>query len=720
MKRFFEFICLSIFFLSIFSACRAEPDAFFEKTIDKKVSVQVITENDSVCFSDGRESRTIMPDGFSSSDLDFYLYGIDLRTNQNVFETAERVTFHASEESDRKGTIDLYLPSSYYEFYLAAVPSGSTFNWRLPKVNTVLIGSTIVDLNYESEVLFRLSSKRLNAMSGIYGNVELSLYTKNWEMSSHSGYYLNVMIQTRDLSQTLVSSQIYTTLPVDLPAASNYHENNLSPGQYNFIACFTDGVHSFYWSDVLEIEANRTISKSLIIPNVIELPPNAPSDFVCGYIDPTNNTDSHYPVEFKWTDNSNNEAYFQLELLDVSSVYSGSVNEPYITDILGLTNVYTSAPTNYTKDNEWNTLRLSYPEMIFTDSYFYNTEACLSGSLIKNSDYITLLLPLGRRYIARICTVNDAGYSSYAYADIYNGSDFNYDSSHMTTWNEAEGEAGINRFRVSYDFSGGKFYDDEDLANDVYTEVHPSYQKSYIRSFVSTPSGMPINLFENYEYDEVNHKTCSLCFPDNSEGSLVYKPLVSWKRNDTDFSGDYVYCYNLSLKAAYEGNPVLEIPALTVHCDCDTTYSADFFIFEGNRPAIMTSHPISICMNSSDCPFSASCDCENTFTVQKSSLKGEASYIYIMLKNPGNTKFDSATLFTVLPGASSSYYEYTSSVVGFSYIEQGVEHQTMNNYIIFTINVDDLSTGTNFYMLSAHNAEYDVNMNLSQYFTVEE
>ena len=217
---------------------------------------------------------------------------------------------------------------------------------------------------------------------------------------------------------------------------------NVPSGVYNFVVEFANGDRSnpktkrFYYSEKIIVLANQNIIADIKVPNVIEKAPAPVSGFQVGYNDPDEipgieTVDSgYYLATFQWDDNSVNEEYFVLQLMDVSKDVQtgGSFDQKGIQTNLSDTaaaclsavalapdTFQTAAGDPLTKQEAakaaWNaeTVIGTVQNFSYDKTVFQNTDSrYAAGSLDKNSTSVSLWLPLGSVYVARICAFNSA------------------------------------------------------------------------------------------------------------------------------------------------------------------------------------------------------------------------------------------------------------------------------------------------------------------------
>lgn len=217
---------------------------------------------------------------------------------------------------------------------------------------------------------------------------------------------------------------------------------NVPSGVYNFVVEFANGDRSnpktkrFYYSEKIIVLANQNIIADIKVPNVIEKAPAPVSGFQVGYNDPDEipgieTVDSgYYLATFQWDDNSVNEEYFVLQLMDVSKDVQTGVNfnqkgiQTNLSDTAAAClSAVAAAPDTFqtaagdplTKQEAaktaWNaeTVIGTVQNFSYDKTVFQNTDSrYAAGSLDKNSTSVSLWLPLGSVYVARICAFNSA------------------------------------------------------------------------------------------------------------------------------------------------------------------------------------------------------------------------------------------------------------------------------------------------------------------------
>ena len=413
--------------------------------VTKSLTLNVTSTSDLIDFSNSslteEGARTIAPDAVDSSALDFYLNSYDIIGDSD--KGFSKVTFVGSNSSTTEGTITVELDASNYRFTLIAVPTGTSVGTTTTLKDLIdaayLIGYATADLRYTEEaasVNFVLSS---DGLSGESSSLDLSVYLDNWSTSSltleqatGTTVISAATIGLYDIQSGAVDSDTLVT-GFDLtgcvnPAsakkyygttANNAVVTTLNAGTYDLTVTFTlmNG-KKFIYSEPLILLPNQKTTATIAIPEVIDLPPVAPTNFKVGYIAPEYNDSDYYKLVFNWDDNSNNELFFELDLYD-------------ITTTAALTPAFANSSTNWTNSSTSNTVTYSNSSSnpnttSKATTVFYGLKQekgpnWYAGSLNRNNKEAVFYVELGKRYFARIRAVNSAGNSEYATSAVVAG-----------------------------------------------------------------------------------------------------------------------------------------------------------------------------------------------------------------------------------------------------------------------------------------------------------
>ena len=445
-KSIFAFfaICAAM----IFASCSNIVDANVSSSSEDKNTLNIeVTNYDEVVTqaskSANRASRTIIPDSFDSDGVDFYLYGTN--TSGGTFGP-EKVTFKGNTEaaggaaSKTVGTINIPANSAVWEFTLVAVaPQGAEAPTEATlKDNAVLIGYSSMDMLNGDTAKFTLSPDGLTKAA----SVAMKLYNDGW--TTPTGYKITAGIYklTDGADATITGDGKGTTtikenlsLETSAPADANYSLDSMTPGTYLFKVIYTSDAtkKSFVWSDTLIVLPGKIVDSSIAIPNVIGEKPSEPTGFKASYkADSEDERIGYYTVDFEWTrGDSKNELSYKLEVLPLADS--------------------TTTAALPSSDAEWTTAANGTEPLSF-DAKFSSSDVYGSGSLLTGNTAAAAYLELGVRYAARLCAVNDAGKSDWAYVTV--------DGTKGTAFSSAV----ISRYRITYNLNGGVYYADKDTS----------------------------------------------------------------------------------------------------------------------------------------------------------------------------------------------------------------------------------------------------------------
>lgn len=512
-------------------------------TADKKVTVNISTKGDYSIFPKtqnygNRSARTIVSDAYEGSEVKFYLFGTNKTKNTEL--TPKEITVTSTDT--RTGTINLEIGSYVWNLFIAACDSGDepaamTSDAILAKA--VLLGEVTADLRGDKDTIdFILTPDGLTKT----GTVGMKIYTDGWTVPD--GWTVKAGIYDPDTGTELktfdatladqVTEQSFTgTMPDAAPGSANYTAGgaNIKPGSnYQFIVEFTAASgKKYYYSDKIIILPGKGNTSTVAIPNTIDLPPTAPTNFKVGYIDPANATSEFYTAEFEWVRSSTKtEKYYEFELAKLGVPDSDS-------------NVY-ALPTS---DTTWDAMK-AWSSLTTTETYaqdFYKHPfVWVAGSLLKGNQSASLKLNLGNRYFARIRAVNDAGPSEWVYVTFGN-----------TTNGTAFTSTTINRYKIKY-----------------------SLKDAYGNPCTITPAETPV-----VEYHCENSTGVAIMCPDGS-GAITLKDATDavW----TNWQG-----YNEPgvAPAAYTGFENLELIPVFAAAGTITIYNDADYVMNSSNIAIV-------------------------------------------------------------------------------------------------------------------------------------
>lgn len=378
-------------------------------------------------------ARTIAPTALDgTSGLKFYLGGLNKVTSEKVFAT--NVTFISAGGSTTKGKVTVDLEASNYSFILVALlnadaeAAGITSTTEVSSLldKAVLVGYANADLRYPKEaakVNFYLSSDGLTGT----GSVDFKFYLDDWSDSSKNqkiggegankdnnvisdatikltNYRTNVLITGTDYTgvnftnkeaATEGSTIVYNSGTLSSSSALG----SLQAGTYNIVVSFTKDGRTYSYSDDVKVLPGQTTTATIGIPDLLVGAPEAPTNFVQTYAEPAASDSDNYYVYFTWEDKSKTEQYFEVQLFDITA---------------------TTIPVTATNEEA------TWTDSTISNTYSYDTNfyglkdtskpSWYAGSLQKNNKFAAFYMPLGKRYLARIRAVSEAGESSWVYA----------------------------------------------------------------------------------------------------------------------------------------------------------------------------------------------------------------------------------------------------------------------------------------------------------------
>lgn len=430
-------------------------------------------------------ARLILPE-LEASDYKFILFG----ERGNVF--CGPYELDAEDFIGAKGSFTYSMPQGAWNLTLAALESGeptpAAAVCQAGLANTaILIAKAYVDLSQTSNTAkFVLSPEGLSKL----GDADFNIILDGWSIPTSDVPNLTVKAEIKDLlTNTLISGTEVTGLEVGLTSAekkANYKlTSKITPYTYNFVVTFFDDKGDadpdndveWVYSDRIMIFPGMTTDKDVYISELIKEKPKTPAAFVASYIkdangNPEMNLDmTEYKVRFDWSGKWNdsgtltdisNETHFEIQYAEIPNVAGKLLN----TFSLGsVANVGATNPIKWEKDEVEYIVR-SANATATTIQTGYTTDTAqidtwsteirsdpkkwVAGSLYANNNTLTVWLPLGKEYIARIAAVNKTGASDWCYLSLTNTEDVAID----TSAKEFEGPT-INKFYIKYNLQGG-------------------------------------------------------------------------------------------------------------------------------------------------------------------------------------------------------------------------------------------------------------------------
>ena len=433
------------------SSNASEYTVYFEGSNGTPLPLSTLGINTSV------SSRTIVATDQDLSGYTYYLWGKDIVANSDVDPT--EVEFSADSTGDTtKGKVTLDLKVSNYKLVLAAVETPFDTVPTDPSNITdkaLYIGYANVDLRNTSSIKFYITSDGLTgegsfSLKVIYDglkvdggtwtedHVNLVKSSTTVESTTTANYQMTADVLNRSTGESVLSAASSITITDFFGTTGATVSGTIAtPGTYNFVVYFKDvlnGNKTYEYSDIIIILPNQTVTDTVKVPDVIEYVPNTPKDLKVGYVTPSTDDIGTYNAVLTWTDNSKNESYFQVEIVDVSR--NSGTKDRVLTDAESTASIITAniktAPADDKESDPsdaGNTASLEAWKAAITntvtsdkktygkDFYGDTVNGWVAGSLQRNNNHIVVKLSLGKSYVMRIAAVNDAGQSrTYAYA----------------------------------------------------------------------------------------------------------------------------------------------------------------------------------------------------------------------------------------------------------------------------------------------------------------
>lgn len=409
-------------------------------------------EESSVQANRFAPARSIMPDAFTTADtLSYYLYG---KASNGEEKKWTLVTVDA-------GKFSLDVEPYNWNLTLAVTADAKTTiadadELATVKGKAVLIGYAAVDLTrHANSASFTLKPDGLTTP----GKVKLTTSLEgSWTIpdnieSVRLGIYnftKGTVVNYSDDSSTVVTAT-KSAGSIAFPSTFGDSSKDLAPGTYTFKVEFLNAKNGCEaeWSDSLVILPGKTNKTAVSVPNVTGTAPAAATAFTASYVAGTeDSTPGFYDVKFEWDGTACvNERNFEIDLLEVT----GSTVAAIPTD----DTTWDSAVTDSGKT------AVTYGSKVISDPFY------VEGSLLANNTSLTMKLPLGKAYVARIRAVNRAGSSDNAYVTVGAGS------------GTAFAGTFINLFRIRYNLQGGTYTPDGETAQTAPIVDYASKETAY-------------------------------------------------------------------------------------------------------------------------------------------------------------------------------------------------------------------------------------------------
>ena len=423
MKKTLLLIALSLAILFLFVSCEnASGNGYIPNALGN-TKVTLVIDNHHT-------SRTILPDDWTDEkkeELSYHLVATNLMYTDEVIE--KDYTW----DNFTDGKLVLELAASRWSFELTASKGAAV----------IMSGFTVADLRTgEQTILFDLKPVGTEE-----GTVDVTLtYTKP---ATNPDIVAKVTV---GLYNNIADTEAQA-VKIDNPASINNEGSNtpnvkftkdVAPGKYYYIARFynANDVLLMPYIEEVYVDPGNTSTKEITLGDVINVPPEAPTELDVTYL---SNTLGTATIEFSWRDNAINETGFVLEVTEYTDPTTPA-GDPVIYDE--------------------NTVLRDHPEYI-------------DGNLIARPDTVkptfTINIKTGTLYKAKIKAVNEFGESEYC------------------DYENADSEDFINLAVISMHLNGGTVKTPE-LADELTQDVY------YGLSKLPTPDNYASNEIYSYTY----------------------------------------------------------------------------------------------------------------------------------------------------------------------------------------------------------------------------
>ena len=371
MKKLFFVLACTMAVLFVFLSCK---DAAGNGYIPNALGETQVT----LVIADHHTSRTILPDDWDDTKKEELSYHL---VATNLMYTAEVITKDYTWADFTDGKITLDLAASRWEFDLKASKAGVE----------ILSGIAVADLrNGPQTIIFNLKP-----FGNENGNVNVKLtYTKPADYPDVIDH-ITVGLYDKESDfedDTEIVDNPATILNAGTDTPHVLFDKPVKPGKYYYIARFytEDDVLLMPYIEEVYVDPGNTSTKEIVLGDVINTPPKAPTEFNVTYL---SNTLGTVQVEFKWRDNAINETGFVLEVEEYSDP------ETLLTTVI------------YDENSDFDSI----------DEY-------IDGNLIaratSSAPTFTINLKTGTLYKARIKAVNEFGESAYCDYENADSEDF--------------------------------------------------------------------------------------------------------------------------------------------------------------------------------------------------------------------------------------------------------------------------------------------------------
>ncbi len=468
MKNIKNLSFILIAFLTVaFISCKGSATASYTGSDKTPLTISITSNENIKLFNTSRNAnRTIVADAFTTGDgLIFYLWGTaqsgQILAPKVVDVTPDKLADNSDDPYNGKVILDI--DSYNWELTLAACKTSDLTAINDITADAVLIGYGNVDMMFTNNIKFTLSPKGLAKT----GTVDLDMVLGEG-MFIPTGYNVDAYIYDMTTGKEVLGSDGSSSLHEGITFATtngamraNFTANgkDIKPGTYLFQVEFTKNGENrkYVYNDTLIVlpgsETEKKYSstaednKEIVIPNLIGTKPIVPTGLTVTFNQATNDKEEidysgFYPVTLTWTDASNNETNFALQIAEVADSYTP---EAVVNSKETFETIWDTAANNNAK---WE---FNYLNDIRANQRFYK-----AGSLFANNQSLQIYLELGKRYVVRMYAENNAGYSVASTTDSTETAAYaTITAVEKDSENNSAVLKTINRYRVKYWNQGG-------------------------------------------------------------------------------------------------------------------------------------------------------------------------------------------------------------------------------------------------------------------------
>ncbi len=404
MKNLLSAFVVLLFAAVLLTGCKM---ALGELTVDdnSETGTRTLTLNvtNYETYSSSRRSasRSIFPTNWTDTDLKFYLYGV---ASDGTLINKQDITLNDD------GTATLEIAPKNWDLTLAGFKNETDAPATTAGITNAayLIARAHVDLSrWATTAKFTLSTDTLTTPGDVSFNVKLpeSITPSDWTITAGL-YNLTTGALVRNADDTVDAIKTLAFTDQTAPFALT----GITSGYYTFMLELSKTVGDqnivYHWSDFIQVLPGAGVYSDLVITdNFIGVAPVKPAAASVTYTGPAAN--GRYPVTVAWTDSSNTEDFFEIQLADITS--SVTAADSTVTSV-------------FADDAAWNAVTPDARILFSGRNDVANGKVDLlggaaagyyvSGSVLMNNTSAVLSLETGKVYTVRVRAANTNGFES--------------------------------------------------------------------------------------------------------------------------------------------------------------------------------------------------------------------------------------------------------------------------------------------------------------------